>query len=328
MDSPQRIGNDSPDLEKVADSRGPQAGESHPPVTIDQLLVVAKTALTPDPPDGAKEEFNTLIGRALRESLAGQAQAEDYNILIHFDEGELIPADADKIYSGVKSFTDQKPLLLVLYSTGGNVNPAYLIGKLCRKYSNKKFIVVIPRLAKSAATLICCAADEIHMGDLSELGPIDPQIGDFPALGLKNAVEHLAGLTKEHPYASAMLADYLNRSLGNPLHLGYCERVAESAVQYAVRLLEPHTSTLGRAPEAIANKLVYDYKDHGFAIDADEAKLIFGEEVIKVGTAIYQIGSNLYERLRIVSLICDHHNHNFYHIGTLDAKPVITRKRR
>lgn len=118
-DSPQRTGNNSPDPDKAADSREPQVGESPRPVTVDQLLVVAKTALSPDPPDGAKEEFNTLIGRTLRESLAGQSQAKDYNILIHFDEGQLVPADADKIYSGVRAFTEKKPLLLVLYSTGG-----------------------------------------------------------------------------------------------------------------------------------------------------------------------------------------------------------------
>ncbi len=123
-----------------------------------------------------------------------------------------------------------------------------------------------------------------------------------------------------------MLADYLSRSFGNPLHLGYCERVAESAVQYAARLLEPHASTLGRAPEAIANKLVYDYKDHGFAIDADEAKHIFGDQVIKVGTPIYDIGSSLYHRLKVIWRIFDIHNHNFYYIGTLEAKPEITWK--
>ena len=38
------------------------------------------------------------------------------------------------------------------------------------------FRVIVPESAKSAATLIALASDEIVMGYLSELGPIDPQV--------------------------------------------------------------------------------------------------------------------------------------------------------
>jgi membrane-bound ClpP family serine protease len=111
-----------------------------------------------------------------------------------------------------------------------------LISKLCRESAVGKFIVVVPRRAKSAATLICCGADEIHMGQMSELGPIDPQIDYLPALGLKNAIQHLAELASQYPTASEMFAKYLSESL-NLEHLGYYERVVKSAVQYAERLL-------------------------------------------------------------------------------------------
>lgn len=39
--------------------------------------------------------------------------------------------------------------------------------------------------------MLALGADEIHTGIISELGPIDPQIGDYPALGLGAAVEHI-----------------------------------------------------------------------------------------------------------------------------------------
>ena len=35
---------------------------------------------------------------------------------------------------------------------------------------------MVPRMAKSAATMICLGANEIIMSSTSELGPIDPQI--------------------------------------------------------------------------------------------------------------------------------------------------------
>lgn len=46
---------------------------------------------------------------------------------------------------------------------------------MCRDHS-KEFRVIVPNSAKSAATMLALASDEILMGYLSEIGPIDPQI--------------------------------------------------------------------------------------------------------------------------------------------------------
>ena len=48
---------------------------------------------------------------------------------------------------------------------------------------------------------------------------------------------YIAYLIKDYPQASEMFAKYLNLSI-DPIHLGYYERVAESATQYAERLLK------------------------------------------------------------------------------------------
>ena len=108
------------------------------------------------------------------------------------------------------------------------------------------------------------------MGSLSELGPIDPQIEGLPALGLKSSIEHIADLVKGHPHSADMFAKYLHLSL-KPVHLGYYERVAESAAQYAERLLKAHETPLKKPASEIARNLVYSYKDHGFVIDQAEA---------------------------------------------------------
>jgi membrane-bound ClpP family serine protease len=112
-----------------------------------------------------------------------------------------------------------------LYNYGGSVEAGYLISKACKKKS-LNFIVAIPRFAKSAATLIALGADEIHMGIISEMGPIDPQVGDYPALGLGAALEHIAGLCKKYPETSNMLAKYLASKL-DLRDLGYLERVSD-----------------------------------------------------------------------------------------------------
>jgi hypothetical protein len=64
---------------------------------------------------------------------------------------------------------------LIVHSPGGNGLAAEKILDLCRKYCKKKLRVAVPVFAKSAATLIALGADEIIMGETSELGPIDPQ---------------------------------------------------------------------------------------------------------------------------------------------------------
>jgi hypothetical protein len=210
--------------------------------------------------------------------------------------------------------------LLILYSTGGVIGSAYLIGKLCREYAKDKFAVVVPRQAKSAATLICCAADEIHMGSLSELGPIDPQIQNLPALGLKSSVEHISDLLKAYPQASDMFAKYLHLSL-DPVNLGYYERVAESAAQYAERLLKTHSSNLRQDPKKIARDLVYSYKDHGFVIDKYEACEIFGEKIVKTNTPEYELGNAMYGNLMRISRVAAYMDHYFYLVGSCDSDP-------
>ena len=266
-------------------------------------MFVLYEALKATPYDDAKAK--DAVKQAMADVLAQHSIAANYNVLVFYDELPIARSDADSIYQAVASFTTKKPILLVIYSGGGAINAGYHISKLCHDYASGKFIVAVPREAKSAATLICCGADELHMGALSELGPIDPQIDSSPALGLKYAVEHLADLVKRYPAASEMFADYLHRSL-NLINLGYYERVAESAVQYAERLLERHAANLQKkTPKEIAQHLVYFYKDHGFVIDHDEAKSIFGDTIIKSNTDEYKLANEIYEQLAIMSRVAE-----------------------
>jgi hypothetical protein len=64
---------------------------------------------------------------------------------------------------------------LLLNSPGGEINAAEKIVAMLRaRYTHLR--VVVPNQAKSAATLIALASDQVVMGYLSELGPIDSQI--------------------------------------------------------------------------------------------------------------------------------------------------------
>ena len=79
----------------------------------------------------------------------------------------------------------QGPALdLILHSPGGSLDAAEAIVSYVRsRFSHVR--VIVPQLAMSAATMICCSADEIVMGKHSSLGPTDPQLLLATPLGVR-----------------------------------------------------------------------------------------------------------------------------------------------
>lgn len=273
-----------------------------------------------------KKQFSEVFTKLLKQIADKHNCSGGYNIIILFDNTTLVKGDSDRIYQAINELeNNSKPLLMVLLSRGGEPGSAYLIGKLCRESSNGKFVVAVPRYAKSAATLLSCAADEIHMGSLSELGPIDLQINKMPALGLKHSIEHIAELVSKNPDSALMFARYLHYSV-EPIQIGYYERAAKSVEQYAEKLLQSHSATLSDTPTNIAHKLVYEYKDHGFVIDKSEALNIFGKNTIKGASSEYNLANDIYLELSRIENLADLLGYTFYFIGGLDSEPQLVKK--
>jgi hypothetical protein len=294
----------------------------------------------PEPPPPPKTMFDVIyeandvnapkqrIREDIRRFIKQSGLEEKYHfVFLYDDSGPINRHTSNRLYSAVTdpSHSPLKPIFLLLHTTGGKVEPAYLISKCCKK-SSPRFIVVVPRLAKSAGTLLALGADEIHMGIISELGPIDPQIGDYPALGLGSAVEHIATLCKKHPEAVEMLAKYLASNLN--LHdLGYFERVSESAVQYAERLLIGKKLPNDQSAAEIARRFVYGYKDHGFVIDRDEAMEILGTEIVRTDSDEYKLSNSIHGYLDMVNIAYRiFKNHVCKLLGDLDDGILVVEK--
>ena len=235
-----------------------------------------------------------------------------YNVLVLYVlEKSLDDTETDQIYQALDNLDNRKKdLLLILVCNGGKIEPAYQISKLCRDWSKDKFVVAVPRRAKSAATLLALGADEVHMGPLGELGPIDPQFGWMPGLAIQDSLRVIVEMTEKHPRSAPVWAGIIEQKI--PIEIiGYYERITESSVQYAKRLLVAGKSGPDRATK-IANHLVYGYKDHSFVIDRDEAKEIFGDSVVvssnelAFGEEAYRIISRIEGRLKAVT--ADHNN--------------------
>jgi ClpP class serine protease len=199
-------------------------------------------------------KLSSIFQKHLFKILDRNSVSKNYHVILLYDNQSSISEEmADKIYASIPT-ENKKPILLIINNSGGRIEPAYLISKACKENS-PNFIAVVPRRAKSAATLITFGANEIHMGSMSELGPIDPQFGGLPALGLTSSLESLAKVVTKYPDAGGMLADFLSQKLDLRI-LGYFERVSESAVQYASRLLSG--KTLSRPIDEVARNFVYE----------------------------------------------------------------------
>jgi ClpP class serine protease len=227
--------------------------------------------------------------------IAESPLASSYNIVLLMQDVDAAIASytRDRIYSSLSQLRPDLPVLLVIASGGGEIAPAYLISKFCKEFAGQ-FEVAVPRAAKSAATLIALGADQIHMGPISELGPIDPQLRKMPALAIGDAVRYLAGIAADHPQSAEMLATFLHKEL-DIQYLGFTQRIAESAAQYATRLLSGKPLPANSTPDQVADRFVNGYKDHGFVIDRDEALLILGPEIVKYRTEQYKLGNALYQ---------------------------------
>jgi ClpP class serine protease len=96
--------------------------------------------------------------------------------------------DSEEVLRAIQMTGDDVPLDLILHTPGGLVLAALQIAKAVRDHKSK-VTVFVPHYAMSGGTLIALAADEIVMCSHSVLGPIDPQLGQSPAVSLIKVVE-------------------------------------------------------------------------------------------------------------------------------------------
>lgn len=176
---------------------------------------------------------------------------------------------------------EHKDVDLLLQSPGGDIDVAEKIVYMCRGRTDS-FRVIVTESAKSAATLIALAADEIVMGDTSELGPIDPQITITTAAGQtvsRPALSFLDGLKtiqNEVEKAGGTLSPVYFPLLEqlDPALIDFCKKAIKRAERFAEKWLK--NSQCKSAPQKakqIAHKLVDPkrYLMHGTVIDHSEA---------------------------------------------------------
>lgn len=208
-------------------------------------------------------------------------QARKSTVLVYVHDDSMSHRHVPQIYSELLKIGEVDNLDIFLSSPGGDPDAAYKIVKMCRGHCKKKLSVIVPFMAKSAATLLAIGTDEIVMGEPSELGPIDPQIYDKATeqwgatQSIRDCIDFLQERFENSPNpnkTSFVLMPILDKL--NPFMIGKYERAVKMSKQYAELLLKDgmlkkkEKSTV----DAVVQKLSESYYSHGFAIDSKEAK--------------------------------------------------------
>src|SRR5467141_2678735 len=95
--------------------------------------------------------------------------------------------DAEDVLRAIKLTDSDSPIEMIVHTPGGLVLAATQIAHALRRH-RAKVTVFVPHYAMSGGTLLALAADEIVMDPNAVLGPIDPQLNEYPAASIIKAV--------------------------------------------------------------------------------------------------------------------------------------------
>jgi len=95
--------------------------------------------------------------------------------------------DSEEVLRAIRLTDRAVPLDIVLHTPGGLVLASLQIARAIRRHPGK-VTVFVPHYAMSGGTLIALAANEIVMSEDAVLGPVDPQLGQYPGASILKAV--------------------------------------------------------------------------------------------------------------------------------------------
>lgn len=96
--------------------------------------------------------------------------------------------DSEQVLRAIRLTPPDVPIDLILHTPGGLVLATEQIARALIRHP-AKVTVFVPHYAMSGGTMLALAADEIVMDANAVLGPVDPQLGNFPAASILKVVE-------------------------------------------------------------------------------------------------------------------------------------------
>lgn len=183
--------------------------------------------------------------------------------------------DSEEVLRAIKLTDPQVPIDLILHTPGGLVLASAQIGQALSKRPGK-VTVLVPHYAMSGGTLLALAADEIIMDDNAVLGPVDPQVGRYPAVSILNVLAEKK--PEDIDDETMILADVSRKAI---------DQVKETIRQIACCHYTPEQAA------KIAEELASGKWTHDYPIDVEKAKALGLNVNTAMPLEVYQL-MNLY----------------------------------
>lgn len=160
--------------------------------------------------------------------------------------------DSEQVLTAIRLTCKECPIDLILHTPGGLVLASEQIAEALLRHEGK-VTVFVPHYAMSGGTLIAMSADELVMDQNAVLGPLDPQLGQYPAASLVKVMETKP--IKDIDDQTVILADVAGKAL--------------QQVKVTVKkLLSKHMDD--ERAEKTADKLTQGTWTHDYPIDVDQ----------------------------------------------------------
>lgn len=166
------------------------------------------------------------VGRPVIAYYSGFLSKGDKEGRFHVQCG-ITDLDMNGFMAVVHGLDRTKGLDLILHTPGGGIEAARGIVEYLYKMFGSNLRTIVPHMAMSAGTMIACATHTILLGKHSCLGPTDPQIRGFAAMGILAEVDRALQEIRADPLKQILWQQVFSKY--PPAFISDCERSVEGA---------------------------------------------------------------------------------------------------
>lgn len=198
------------------------------------------------------------------------------NLIVMIDQ--IFPDNMTYLEELLHPLDSSKPLHLLLASPGGDGETAIRIVRSLQARC-AELTILLPDMAKSAATILCLGADRIVFGPGGDLGPVDPQMR-YPNGTLASAKELVEAVDEAERRITANPETYpLFANLLAEVTMIMVEQARYAIARSGALVKEALTVATGRTPEdvetlaaVLQQPLIEEPTSHSAVISCDAAR--------------------------------------------------------
>ncbi|MGJ5120972.1 SDH family Clp fold serine proteinase [Bradyrhizobium oligotrophicum] len=206
--------------------------------------------------------------------------------------------DMNGFMAVIHGLPKDKGLDLILHTPGGGIEAARGIVEYLYKIFGKDLQVIVPHMAMSAGTMIACAAQKVFLGKHSCLGPTDPQIRGYAAMGILAEVDRAMEEMKKDPMKQILWNQVFAKY--PPAFISDCERSVEGARAMVKEWLEKNMLSGQPDPAAAAELVMSKLMDYSGTTEHSHHFLI--DKCIEIGLTVEAIEADQETQERILSV--------------------------